>query len=287
MDFLRSAHRVPAVVSADGQTSTKIRWYKCKPGAKAFPGFHAFGSAIWEPHPDEWTEGPGVKSFPLEWRPAGIRAPAGTEFHGQQEWYEKGIPREVLDDPEPHKRPPCIPAPIPFGVRVGLGVRRAETLLPITCGPNTIPPTVYRVPLYVHFSEYSGAFLTHPELRPVSPAVVELTYVAPHWVSGVVITDNWRIGIQGICGGLNTGQTILEVSLTSEWESFAPAYSTLYGDWYYWFPDSNNKRYYVRRGYGASYVILDGEEEVMMYSGFTPSGFGSMKVTLSSAETLS
>lgn len=156
MDFLRSAHRVPAVVSADGQTSTKIRWYKCKPGAKAFPGFHAFGSAIWEPHPDEWTQGPGVEVGPLEWRPSGINAPPGREFHGQQEWFEKGIPREVLDNPEPRMRPPCIPAPIPFGVRVGLGVRPSGEVF--SC-PGVEPPTVLPVPMVLRFASRTGDFL--------------------------------------------------------------------------------------------------------------------------------
>ena len=108
MDVLRSARVDTAWVGSDNDTTAQIRWYKCAEGAKAFPHFHAFGSPVWEPHPDDWTEGPGIETEPVRWAPSVIDATPGQEFHGKQEWYEKGIPRAVLDDPSPHAQPPCI-----------------------------------------------------------------------------------------------------------------------------------------------------------------------------------
>lgn len=112
MDVLRSARIDTAWVGSDNDTTSEIRWYKCAEGAKAFPHFHAFGSPVWEPHPDEWTQGPGVETEPVKWVPSAIDAPPGQEYHGQKEWYERGLPQAVLDNPEVHGRAPCIPVDV-------------------------------------------------------------------------------------------------------------------------------------------------------------------------------
>lgn len=132
MDVLRSANTTTARVSADGKTKAVLRWYKCAEGAKAFPGFHAFGHPIWEPFPDEWTQGPGVETPPLAWSPALKNPPPGQEFHGEQAWYEKGIPQAILDFPAGHETEPCVAKndPLVMGVKVGLRIApRAGGLL--------------------------------------------------------------------------------------------------------------------------------------------------------------
>lgn len=108
MDVLRSAHVTRARVGSDNGREAELRWYKCAPGAKAFPAFHAFGSPVWEPFPDEWTQGPGVYLEPLRWVTSRLEAPPGTEYHGRAEWYLKGIPQAILDHPDGHTTPPCI-----------------------------------------------------------------------------------------------------------------------------------------------------------------------------------
>lgn len=113
MDVCRTGSKLNAWVGADNDTQVEIRWYKCAEGAKVFPAFHAFGHPMWEPHPDEWIRGPGVDTLPFEWAPSVIPAPAGDDYHGPLEWYQKGIPQAVLDDPEPFEREPCQPVIVP------------------------------------------------------------------------------------------------------------------------------------------------------------------------------
>lgn len=168
MDVLRSAHATNARVGSDNLTESKIRWYKCKPGAKAFPGFHAFGSPVWEPHPDEWTQGPGVFAEPLTWTPKDIQAPPGTEFHGLKEWYERGIPQAVFDKPLPFKREPCIPPPLGLGVVAGMTVALSPVGPEMECVGCEVAPHV-PLPLPLTVGALSGLFLTSPSLAPPAP----------------------------------------------------------------------------------------------------------------------
>ena len=121
MDVLRSARVDRAWIGSDNDTTAEVRWYKCREGAKPFPHFHAFGSPVWEPFPDEWTQGPGIETEPLRWASSKLNAPPGQEYHGELSWYQKGIPQAVLDDPEPHSHPPCVREPVvPVGgLRIG------------------------------------------------------------------------------------------------------------------------------------------------------------------------
>ncbi len=124
----------PAEFGAVPGTVANIRWFLAKPGAKIFPGWHAFGSPVWEPHPDEWTKGPGVFSEVEAWSKNHVPCPDGQEFHGLAQWYETGIPPEVLADPTPHETTDCWP----FGYKVALPgkgsfrfyVQTADTILP-------------------------------------------------------------------------------------------------------------------------------------------------------------
>lgn len=114
MDVLRTGCRMNAWVGSDNDEQVEIRWYKCAEGAKPFPHFHAFGSPMWEPHPEEWTKGPGVDAEPLTWASSVFPAPPGQEYHGELSWYQKGIPQAVLDNPEPWEHEPCVPV-VPVG----------------------------------------------------------------------------------------------------------------------------------------------------------------------------
>lgn len=121
MDMLRSARVDTAWVGSDNPTQVEIRWYKCHEGAKVFPTFHAFGSPVWEPDADSWTEGPGVEKDAVRWVPKDIEPPAGQDYHGELSWYQKGIPQSVLDDPEPWGHEPCPPVKPMHIARVRVG----------------------------------------------------------------------------------------------------------------------------------------------------------------------
>ncbi len=100
MDVLSSCQITRARIGEEGTNiPARLKWYKCQPGAKAFPGWHAFGATCWEPMPWEWTRGPGIYPFGKEWTPSNIQAPPGTEYHGKQAWFERGIPQSVWDHP--------------------------------------------------------------------------------------------------------------------------------------------------------------------------------------------
>lgn len=107
VDMLRSCSVQRAEFGTVPGTTGLIRWYLCKPGAKVFPGWNAFVSPVWEPQPWEWTTGPGVYEQNLHWSPNHIPCPPGQEFHGEESWYQDGIPPEVLANPEPYERPDC------------------------------------------------------------------------------------------------------------------------------------------------------------------------------------
>lgn len=194
MDVLRSAHTVPALVGSDNDAESHIRWYRCKPGAQAFPGFHAFGSGVWEPDPEEWTQGPGVKSFPLTWKPSGILAPPGTEFHGREEWYERGIPQSVLDDPEGHTSPSCFPPPVALGVVAGMNARRST--IPNMCPECTNGvhlPTAMRLRFTEVVLNSAGSYIQQP------PDYIPITFA----ITGNI--DAYGTGADGLYSNLTLG----------------------------------------------------------------------------------
>jgi len=96
-DVLRTYHAVNARIDDKGLVTKRIRWKPCKSGAKAFPGWHSYGSPVWEPHPEDWIKGPGIESGPLIYSNGRGYVPPGVEFHGNQEWFEAGIPKKEID----------------------------------------------------------------------------------------------------------------------------------------------------------------------------------------------
>lgn len=108
MDVLRTGGLSWIELGTQPGEIRRIRWFKAKPGAKAFPAFHAFGHPVWEPHPDDWQQGPGVYEGPKKWAPSIMPCPPGREYHGELEWFQKGIPPEVFADPVPFEHPPCL-----------------------------------------------------------------------------------------------------------------------------------------------------------------------------------
>ncbi len=107
MDLLRFCHYTEAEFGEVPGRDARQRWYLCKPGAKAFPHEHAFGSPVWEPARDDWTDGPGVKWPPVKFSRLHIPSPDGQEFHGKPEWYKTGIPEDVILNPALHENPVC------------------------------------------------------------------------------------------------------------------------------------------------------------------------------------
>lgn len=108
MDMLRSCAIQRAEFGQERGTVAQLRWFLCKPGAKAFAGFHAFGSPVWEPQPYEWTQGPGIFEPLDNWSRNHIPCPDGQEFHGEADWFLNGIPTSVLKNPTPWERPECV-----------------------------------------------------------------------------------------------------------------------------------------------------------------------------------
>lgn len=99
VDMLRSFHSVPVWFDANQTIRANIRWYPCRESAKSLPIPSAFGSAVWEAHPDDWTKGPGVEAGPLAWRRSRYPAPKGDHFHGEAEWYLNGVPASLVGEP--------------------------------------------------------------------------------------------------------------------------------------------------------------------------------------------
>ena len=98
MDFLRSHHLTLAQVTSDSTSQTWLRWYPTAPGARAYPGWHAFGDPVWcsdFPTPD----GVGCYPSPLIWRGKRYFAAPGLHYRGEPSWFENGIPSADLSTP--------------------------------------------------------------------------------------------------------------------------------------------------------------------------------------------
>lgn len=94
-DILRSHHLVPTQILSDSGQQTWIRYYPSAPGARAYPGWHAFGDPVWEsdfPTPD----GVGCYPAPLIWRGKRYPAPPGQHYRGLPEWFQHGLPTADL-----------------------------------------------------------------------------------------------------------------------------------------------------------------------------------------------
>ena len=92
MDRLRSHMLSRVRLFRGSDLETTIRWFPCAPGAKPFPGWHAFGSPVWEDRRtrDEFI-GPGVLFAGQEWRGKRYPAPPGEHFHGDLEDFLLGL----------------------------------------------------------------------------------------------------------------------------------------------------------------------------------------------------
>jgi hypothetical protein len=120
MDVIRSCSVESALFGENSDLPGPLRWYRCKPGAKAFPHWHAFGHIAWEPHPDEWTAGPGIEQWPRRWSRDLANKPDGSHFHGKPEYFLQGIPQQVYDETAPLDPHPCFsPAVVDLGTWFG------------------------------------------------------------------------------------------------------------------------------------------------------------------------
>lgn len=121
MDFGRRSYRQEAEFGeTHGLAKGPIRWYPASPGAKAFPGPHAFISTLWEGKDadlwDDYGVGPGVYLSPWSSRTNRYDAPPGDHYHGTLAWFVGGIPAEVLSG-EIAPPPPDPECPVPLSVR--------------------------------------------------------------------------------------------------------------------------------------------------------------------------
>lgn len=108
MDVLRSFHATQTYVDEARTVKSWVRWYPAKPGAKPFPQQHAFGSPVWEPDRGEFEVGPSCLLDGLQYRSKRFAAPNGQHFHGELEWFQSGLPSEVLSNLQAYQRPECI-----------------------------------------------------------------------------------------------------------------------------------------------------------------------------------
>lgn len=107
VDQLRAGY-VGAIKPWRGSDDTiAIRWYRAKPGAKEFPYPSAFTSSVWDTFAGaEEPEVGEVKAYRI-WSPTKWKdAPPGDHFHGDPDWWLRGIPAEHRHDVVV----PCMPA---------------------------------------------------------------------------------------------------------------------------------------------------------------------------------
>jgi len=113
MDWLRSCYST-SMVFREGDSAQPVRWYFCDTGAKAFPGFHAFGSKNWvsrqavagdlgeQPGPRPWVNG----AKPANGGVGNINAVLCALLH--PDWWQEGIPEGEESGPyEPDGKPTC------------------------------------------------------------------------------------------------------------------------------------------------------------------------------------
>lgn len=211
MDVLRSGHTTTARVGSDNQTSTTLKWYRCQPGAKAFPGFHAFGNPVWEPHVDDWTAGPGVDWPPVKWSAtAAAFPPPGLEFHGLREWYEKGIPQSVLDAPADYERESCFGDPIALGLRCG-AIATASVLIGEMC--PECPTLAYLPPsITVRTAHFSGD-TDDIYMKDLPESSVVVLDKADDTIAGGINLGAWSFQVSYICNYLGVPGPTVYISI--------------------------------------------------------------------------
>ncbi len=151
MDVVRSCYRTTCQFFSDADYPLPITWYRCAPGAKAFPVGHAFGSRNWDPIHDLY-DGVGEVSFaPRPWRNGATPAGAlGQHFCGELEWFQQGAP---FSESTATVRLPsgllgcCVPElvvsrDVAAGEASGGGLLRAFTP-DNPCGEPTPPPVLF------------------------------------------------------------------------------------------------------------------------------------------------
>ena len=101
MDVLRSPS-IQSVRMIEGSDSTTlIRWYKAAPGAKPFPGSHAFGSSFWDGDWVDYGVGPGLTSADFTYAPGRNRGFDGRCPPAHPDWFRSGMPLSEAGKPSP------------------------------------------------------------------------------------------------------------------------------------------------------------------------------------------
>jgi hypothetical protein len=93
MDMLRACYRTKMRLHTDPSVLTPVRWYKCHPNARDFPGLSPLRSSQWRSEP--WVEMPlgEVYGAPRPFDPGLLPLGAfGRRFCGPIEWFRYGEP---------------------------------------------------------------------------------------------------------------------------------------------------------------------------------------------------
>lgn len=146
-------------VEGDPTAVTDATWYRCKKGAVAFPGAHAFGSPVWDiVHPTPTTLGFDATASRRYYNGRRLNSSDGQKVAGHLEWFLTGAPSKAnlprLTDGTPVE---CIKPPfgkmlggvsVPVAAAIGgksVGGALVTTVIPgapCTSCPGVTPATV-------------------------------------------------------------------------------------------------------------------------------------------------
>lgn len=229
-DVLRSFHRVPAVITPDGKTETRIHWKPCKAGAKAFPGWHSYGSAVWEPHPEDWIKGPGLQTGPLTYSNGRGYVPPGQEFHGPREWFEEGIPTNVIAELTPESSIGTCGPPDEAIETKGRAIESSGCFVDFPVG------TVIRW----HFTDKVGRFTTLPDYFDVvagsfASCIRNFDEIVSHGAEFTELSGSMYIGVYPSNFTFQFASTVIQQSylLTDPgiWSVSDPSFGQFYGNY--------------------------------------------------------
>lgn len=94
MDMMRSFSVQRMQLSDDPDDWCWVRWKPAVPGARPLPFMHAYGFPLWEDDPFGEPAGPQIHMFPSSYRPSARAIGDGTDFVGEPEWFQNGLPKD-------------------------------------------------------------------------------------------------------------------------------------------------------------------------------------------------
>jgi len=141
MDYLRSAYTT-YMVFRPGDPPVQVRWYFTPPGAKAFPGFHAFASTNWmnrNSDVGDLGEQPGVKPWV---NGASFQPVVGTNLSAScmnLNWFRNGLGPSDVSGPYDAQGVPICCTPVPPIPTTPCGGCSIPLSLKVTCYSDLNP----------------------------------------------------------------------------------------------------------------------------------------------------